>query len=459
LANNYDTGKPLRDFSSSFWEYRKTLWSFRAFVLVGALIAAPALAQVAHADAAGMRLLQAWLDAFNSGERAQIQAFVDQHGWPWPMDDIVAFRNQTGGFDLLGIESVTPTSIEFSVQESGGEVAAVGRLAFTGDPPQVSEAAILAIPPNAKRLGFGVDHSMKASVIDGVIEKLREGYIFPEVAEAMAEALRRRVGEYEAVTSGVRFAEILTAQLREVSSDLHLHVSFRPFSSPRPPANSEPSFEERERYRRQMARINCGFEKAEMLPGNIGYLKFNLFADPAVCGPTATAAMNFLQHVETLIIDLRDNRGGAPAMVAYITSYLFEAPTHLNDLYNRAADATRQWWTMPHVPGERLAEQPVYVLTSKRTFSGAEEFAYNLKALNRATIVGETTGGGAHPVCDEWLNEQFSIRVPCERAINPITKTNWEKVGVMPDVAVAEAAALEKARALINIAAQSKVGQ
>jgi C-terminal processing protease CtpA/Prc len=244
----------------------------------------------------------------------------------------------------------------------------------------------------------------------------------------------------------------LTTHLREVSHDLHLRVNFSPVANPRPSDDPDPGPEARERYRRQLMRNNCAFEKVEILPGNVGYLKFDGFADPGVCGPTATAAMNFLQHVDALIVDMRENGGGDPAMVAYVTSYLFDEPTHLNDLYNRAANTTHQWWTLPHVPGGRLAKQPVYVLTSRRTFSGAEEFSYNLKSLGRATIVGETTGGGAHPVRGEWLNEQFTIGVPFARAINPITQTNWEGTGVEPDVAVPAVEALDKARELIAAA-------
>jgi hypothetical protein len=425
-----------------------------AFAL--ALLGAPASAQAPMPDTAAGRVLEAWLDAFNSGDRARIQAFVDQYGWPQPVDGIVSFRNQTGGFDLVSVERTEPQSIEFMVKERGSETRGIGRLALTGDPPRVTEAAFRAIPPGAKMLGFEIDPATRDSVIDGAIAKLREFYVYEESADAMAEALerRRRRGEYDAVTSGPELAELLTTHLREVSNDLHLRVDFSPVANPRPPANPEPSPEAREQYRRQMARVNCGFEKVEILPGNIGYLKFNMFADPGVCGPTATAAMNFLGHVDALIVDMRDNGGGAPAMVAYVTSYLFETPTHLNDLYNRAQDSTQQWWTLPHVPGERLGEQPVYVLTSQRTFSGGEEFTYNLKSLGRATIVGEITGGGAHPVRGEWINEQFMIGVPFARAINPITKTNWEGTGVEPDVAVPAAEALDKARELIAAAAR-----
>jgi C-terminal processing protease CtpA/Prc len=206
----------------------------------------------------------------------------------------------------------------------------------------------------------------------------------------------------------------------------------------------------REQQRRQMAQINCGFEKLEILPGNVGYLKFNMFADPEVCGPTATTAMAFLENAAALIVDMRDNGGGSPEMVAYVTTYLFDERTHLNDLWTRSTGETKQFWTRPELPGKRLGTQPVYVLTSSRTFSGGEEFTYNLQSLKRATIVGETTGGGAHPVRGVSIDERFMIGVPFARAINPITNTNWEGTGVTPDVQVPAADALEKAQELVR---------
>jgi C-terminal processing protease CtpA/Prc len=185
-----------------------------------------------------------------------------------------------------------------------------------------------------------------------------------------------------------------------------------------------------------MERTNCGFQKVERLSGNIGYVKFDEFADADLCGPTVIAAMNFLGNVDAIIFDLRENGGGEPAMIALISSYLFDQPTHLNDLWERRDNSTHQYWTLPYVPGKRLEGKPVYVLTSKATFSGAEEFSYNLKNLKRATIVGETTGGGAHPVSGQRIDDHFQIGVPYARAINPISKSNWEGTGVEPDVKV-----------------------
>ena len=189
------------------------------------------------------------------------------------------------------------------------------------------------------------------------------------------------------------------------------------------PDQQTPSPDEIARMSQQMKRNNCAFEKVEILPGNIGYVKFNGFMDAATCAPTVVAAMGFVAYTDALIFDLRDNGGGDPAMVTLIASYVFDKPTHLNDLYNRKEDTTRQFWTFSYVPGERLVKQPVFVLTSKGTFSGAEEFTYDLKNQKRATIVGETTGGGAHPVGGHPVADYLMIGVPFAKAINPVSKT------------------------------------
>jgi len=195
-----------------------------------------------------------------------------------------------------------------------------------------------------------------------------------------------------------------------------------------------------------MRSVNFGFAKAEVLPGNIGYLEMRVFATGPEAEAAADAAMSRLADADALIVDLRRNGGGDPAMVARVSSYLFEQPTLLNSLHWREGDRTEDFWTTKEVAGKRFGQgKPVFVLTSKRTFSGAEEFAYNLKSLGRATIVGETTGGGAHPGGPQRINDHFSVWVPSGRAINPITKTNREGTGVVPDVAVPADKALERA--------------
>jgi hypothetical protein len=425
-------------------------------VLALSLVLGPAYAQVAIPDTPAGRTLAAWLEAFNSGDQALMTAYIDKHGSAdQTAEAMLRFRTQTGGLELLGIDNSEPLAIEYRVQERARPTQGVGRLVVAeGEPSRVTRNLLRAIPPGAAVAGFAIDAETRNRVIDNAIVKLKEIYVLEDEALAMAEALedRRGRGDYDAVTNGDELATLLTQHLRDVSGDLHLGVNFSPVALPPPPQAppSQPNPAMLEQMRRQMEQINCGFEKLEILPGNVGYLKFNMFANTAVCGETATTAVAFLQNVTALIVDMRDNTGGDPAMVAHVTTYLFAERTHLNDLWTRMTDVTREFWTLPELPGKRLATQPVYVLTSSRTFSGGEEFTYNLKSLGRATIVGETTGGGAHPVRGERLDDRFTISVPFARAINPITKTNWEGTGVAPDVAVAAADALEKAQELIR---------
>jgi len=302
---------------------------------------------------------------------------------------------------------------------------------------------------------MSIDAAARAEVIDGVLKKLNDAYVFPEVAKKMEQAIRERVQkkEYDAITSASKFAETLTTHLQEVSRDKHLRVNYSHNPIPPETARREPSPEERERFHTFVKSVNFGFEKVERMSGNVGYLDLRGFMDADLGGDTVVAAMNFLANTDALIIDLRQNGGGSPAMVALISSYLFNQPTHLNDLYWREGERTHQWWTAPYVPGKRYGDKDVYILTSKRTFSAAEEFTYNLKNLKRATIVGETTGGGAHPGGPSRINARFAVWVPRGRAINPISKTNWEGTGVEPDLKVPADEALKTA----HLAAVNKI--
>lgn len=315
---------------------------------------------------------------------------------------------------------------------------------------------ILAQQPG-ERPDMTIDAAARAEVIDGVLKKLNDAYVFPEVAKKMEQAIRERVQkkEYDGVTSALRFAQTLTTHLQEVSHDKHLRVNYSHDSIPPETPRREPTPEERERYLGFLKSINFGFEKVERLSGNVGYLDLRGFLDASLGGETVVAAMNFLANTDALVIDLRQNGGGSPAMVALISSYLFDDSTHLNDLYWREGERTHQWWTAPYVPGKRYGHKDVYILTSNRTFSAAEEFTYNLKNLKRATIVGETTGGGAHPGGPSRINAHFAVWVPRGRAINPISKTNWEGTGVEPDVKVPANEALKTA----HLAAVNKIAE
>jgi hypothetical protein len=403
-----------------------------------------AQAQPTIPDTSAGRTFKAWLEAFNSGDRAVLDAYLHKYDPGKPVDREMEFRGMTGGFDLLQIVKSDPLHLEFLVKERRSDTKAIGKLDVKeGDPAVVGDFGLRALPSGTSisDLNFKIDAATRARVIDGAIAQLNESYVFPETAKKMGDLVKskQKKGDYDSITDGGAFAKMLTENFREVSHDKHLGVDFSPVPMPKRP-EGPPDADARARYRKDMERMNCGFDKVEILSGNVGYLKFNFFADPEVCGPTAVAAMNFLANVDAIIFDLRENGGGDPKMIAFISTYLFSKPTHLNDLWERKDDSTHQFWTLPYVPGKLLDDKPAYVLTSKETFSGAEEFSYNLKNLKRATIIGETTGGGAHPVSGHRIDDHFMIGVPF--------KTNWEGTGVEPDVKVPASDALATAQKL-----------
>jgi hypothetical protein len=309
-------------------------------------------------------------------------------------------------------------------------------------------AAFPGQPPGAGP-DMAIDQATRTAVIDGVVSALADFYVYPDVAEQMGKALRDRQQQhrYDAVTSARTFAETLTSDLRDVSHDRHLAINYSSsalpnFAFPPPP----PTREQVERQRAQLAERNFAFERVERLPGNIGYLDLRGFLPPNLMADTAAAAMTFLSNTEAVIIDLRQNNGGSPDGVSFLASYFFDDPQRMNDIYTRPTNQTRQYWTSPSVPGKRLTGKDVYLLTSARTFSAAEDFAYGLKNLKRVTVVGEVTGGGAHPVGPRRITDHFVAVVPMGRSISSVTNTDWEGVGVQPDIAAPASEALAVAQ-------------
>jgi Peptidase family S41/N-terminal domain of Peptidase_S41 in eukaryotic IRBP len=290
-------------------------------------------------------------------------------------------------------------------------------------------------------------------IVTAALSLLRANYVFPEVAEQAAAAVEARLaaGEYDELDE-ITLTELLTRHLQEVTGDKHLGLRLGGGPGPRPgPAPAEPgepkNHEARRLAMRQMGRLdNFGIRRVERLDGNVGYLDVHRVAVPANAGPAIAAAMELVAGTYALILDLRHNGGGSPEGVLFWCSYLLEEkPTHLNDIYHADTGETRQFWALPYVPGTRYVDRPVYVLTSSRTFSGGEEFCYNLQALGRAELIGETTGGGAHPTRGFAISRAVHISIPFARSVNPITGTNWQGTGVVPDVAVPEAEAYDVA--------------
>lgn len=295
-----------------------------------------------------------------------------------------------------------------------------------------------------------IDAAMRTEVIERLIADLNGYYVFPEQAKAMESVLRARQqrGDYDTITSAEQFAATLTTDIQAVSDDRHLDVGYSE-AVIRSQAEQDAETLTPERLQRLQQR-NFGVEKVERLDFNIGYLDLRSFAPPALVAPKLQAAMTLLADTQALIIDLRFNDGGEPLTVALLASYLFDERTRLNDIYDRGTDRTEEYWTADTLAGPRYGGgKQVYPLTSRDTFSAAEDFAYALKNLKRATLIGSSTGGGAHPARERRFNDHFGAVVPTARSISPITHTDWEGIGVIPDIETDPDDALEHAQLLI----------
>ncbi len=296
------------------------------------------------------------------------------------------------------------------------------------------------------------DITAKTEAVNNISNLLDKNYVFPDIAKKMNELIKTQLrnNAYDTISDPMVFADVLTGDLQSVSHDKHLRVMFSPENAKMiKDAEKKGEDPDDKWFFEKMKRENYGFKKTEILNGNIGYIDFRNFAPSEIAKETIASVMQFVSGTDAIIFDLRQNGGGDPDGVRLLCSYLFGSePVHLNDLYYRENDETKEYWTLKKVDGKKMPNVPVYLLTSSYTFSGAEEFAYDLKNQKRATIVGEVTGGGANPGGMMYANSNFVVFVPKGRAINPITKTNWEGVGVQPDVNVASDKALEQAQIL-----------
>jgi hypothetical protein len=419
-------------------------------ILLVSICTPAARGQTAIPDTSAGHVLTAWLDAFNSGDRARIDTFLKTYS-PKLADASVTspqFRGRSGGINLVAITRSERLSIAFRVQEKSQPTLLNGRIEVTAEKsPAISSFTLHAVPTGAVLENIQLDPAHRKMVIEDLIANLNQFYVYPTRAQEMANSLlaHEKKGDYNAITDGEMFASRVTTDLIDVSHDKHLRVFYYPYKLAADPAPL--TFDQLTEYRKDMAR-DCGFRKVEILPNNIGYLKLDFFADPMACGKTAASAIYFLSNTDAVIFDLRDNSGGDPSMVAMMCTYLFDQPTHLSDFYDRQGKQTNDVWTLRYVPGVRLAHKPAYVLTSGRTFSGGEQFAYDLRNLKRVTIVGETTAGGAHPVGPHRAGDHFVIFVPNSFSISPVTGTDWEAKGVTPDVSVKAEDALDAAEKL-----------
>lgn len=286
-----------------------------------------------------------------------------------------------------------------------------------------------------------IDSLLRAETVQSVAEVLRDQYVYPELGRGMADALERKLaaGRYEKAGGAGRLADMLTEDALAVSNDKHIWVEAQ---NPMVQQSSDPVNRPVEELRRE----NYDFRKVEVLPGNIGYIKFDMIHDDKEALEIAAAALDSVARCDALIFDIRDNIGGEWGTANLILGYLLPPGTVFGYMYDRDGRRVEERATPDSIPGRPFGRDvPVCVLTSNRTGSAAEGFAYTLKSMGRATIVGETTLGMGHPSKEVVVNDYFRLSVPYLRSENVVTGTSFEGVGVVPQVQVAADRALEVA--------------
>lgn len=264
-------------------------------------------------------------------------------------------------------------------------------------------------------------------------------------AELKAEAAR---GDYDRYAAPLDLAQALTVRLRPV--DAHFQVAWSA-AAPAAPAKAgaqRPSATAAEQAER---RQNYGFRAVEILPGGLAVVRMSYFAEfegaDAPAKQAADAVMAMTAGAEAVIFDLRDNGGGSPTMVAYLVGHFVPEGADVYNTFKSRQGDDYERPTAPPKTGRRL-QQPVFAVVSGRSASAAESFTYTLQAAKRGVIVGEATAGAANPGAMAPVGDGFVVFVSDGSPVNPITRSNWEGTGVVPDVKVPAADALVKAQQL-----------
>lgn len=307
-------------------------------------------------------------------------------------------------------------------------------------------------------IGQDVSQILSEEEQDKILEKisqlLTDNYVLKDVGQVCADFLEEQIENksYEEITHPRAFARNLTSDLRKIHNDRHIRIQSITPGDRRLVKNPRLDFFLRTR---DSIKENLGFKEVKIMPGNVGYINIRSFEPYELARGKALNTLHFIENADAIIVDLRNNIGGNPTMVQFLGSFFFDQPVHLNSIYWRRGDYTEEFWTMDSIGIKKRPKVPVFVLTSDRTFSGGEEFAYNLKIQKRATLIGEKTAGGANPGYTFRINDYFNIFIPTGRSINPITGTNWEGKGVEPDISIntsgALSLALEKAEQAARI--------
>ncbi|MFO0829275.1 MAG: S41 family peptidase [Phycisphaerales bacterium] len=430
------------------------------FVLVAALFShSPALTSVGKAlaslvvgattelpDTPQGRCAADWFKVVASGAPEDVRRFETTYRSPARLAEtsvdvrvgrLAALRQEFGAFSLTDVRSASAARIDLAAKSTAkGDVT----LAFVFDANGKLDAIEIASGggPGPQPL----DADRRAQLVSAAAKAVRDEYVFPEKGAAMSDAVTKAAsaGAYDAIADDVALADRLTQDLRAVTNDRHLRVRVASPEQVQQRSHALGATDD------EMRRANWQFKSCSIEPGNIGVLRFDGFVPEPEAMKVLDAAFAFLARCDALVLDIRANGGGSPEMLDHIAGYLFDKPVLLNRMIDRNGSVVGEGYSDESVPGQRFAaDLPVFVVTSSRTFSCAEEFAYDLQALKRATIVGETTGGGAHPVKPVMLDDRMVVIMPYMRANNPITQTNWEGVGVKSDVEVPAEQALERA--------------
>ncbi len=302
----------------------------------------------------------------------------------------------------------------------------------------------------------GLSRQQKLAIVDDLDKTLMANYVFPDIARKIGPALRDALqkGAYDGARSKGELAQKLTEDLVKTTNDLHFFVGVDPLWIAEKRAKDDPlrKAEIRKDERAELEKTNFGFDAVSRLDGNIGYIRFGYFADPELAYDTAAAAMRFVENSDAVIIDLRYNNGGHLEMAQFLASYFFPGDKDqlLFDYYYNedGKRIERGQWVLPALPGKRMTDKPVYILTGSTSFSSAEWFSYMMKKLGRATLIGERTAGGAHPVDRKPINDDFFVQVPIGQIRDPLDHGDFEGVGVQPDIEAASITALPLAHKL-----------
>lgn len=292
---------------------------------------------------------------------------------------------------------------------------------------------VVAVSPQVARPVL--DRDAIDSAVRQVTTVFANEYFDIPLSQKIAAEINARVaaGRYHDAGTAANLAKRLTADFYALTKDQHISVAIARREGGTAQSGSE----------RRNVPTTAGFRRSEIIAGNIGVLDMAFFMRPVEHRDALAAAMNTLQPADALILDMRENGGGSPGTVALLVSYLLDAPERpLFEIVAR--NGSRETYHTEPAP-TRNAKRPVYVLTSRRSFSGGEGLAFLLQDLKRATVIGEVTAGAANPGRPYPAGDLFDITVPNGQLLTSVTRRNWEGGGVTPDVAVPAAEAFRVA--------------